>query len=73
MAVYASPKLVHSLIGMGLVDEFRIIVHPITVGSGTTLFPDKARLTLDLLESKVFETGAVYLRYRVAEDLEGEN
>jgi dihydrofolate reductase len=73
MAVYASPKLVHSLIRMDLVDEFRVIVHPITVGSGTALFPEKARLDLDLLESKVFNTGAVYLRYRVTKGEEGEH
>jgi dihydrofolate reductase len=71
MAVYASPRLVHSLIGMGLIDEFRVIVHPITIGGGTALFPDQARLVLDLLESKAFESGAVYLRYQISEALEG--
>jgi dihydrofolate reductase len=73
MAIYASPKLVHSLIGMGLIDEFRVIVHPITVGGGTALFPDEARLDMDLLESKVFESGAVYLRYRLIDDRDGEH
>ena len=65
MAIYASPKLVHSFIEMGLIDEFRSLVHPITIGSGTPLFPEKATLDLDLLECKAFDSGAVYLRYRV--------
>jgi dihydrofolate reductase len=72
MAIYASPTLVHSLMGMGLIDEFRVIVHPITVGGGTPLFPEKARLLLDLLESKVFESGAVYLRYQMSDGSEGD-
>ncbi|WP_433678675.1 dihydrofolate reductase family protein [Nocardia sp. CA-119907] len=65
IAIYASPKLVHSFIDMGLIDEFRIVVHPVTLGSGTPLFHDKAKLDLDLLESKSFGSGAVYLRYQV--------
>jgi dihydrofolate reductase len=65
MAIYASPRLVHSFVEMGLIDEFRSIVHPVTIGSGTPLFPEKAMLELDLLESKVFANGVVYLRYRV--------
>ncbi|WP_216897806.1 dihydrofolate reductase family protein [Nocardia alni] len=65
MAVYASPKLVHSMLGMGLIDEFRVIVHPVVIGSGTPLFPDKSALELNLVESETFDSGAVYLRYRL--------
>jgi dihydrofolate reductase len=66
IAVYASPKLVHSLVDLKLVDEFRIVVHPVVIGSGTPLFHDKSALELELLETKAFDAGAVYLRYRVA-------
>jgi dihydrofolate reductase len=66
MAIYASPKLVHSLIDLRLIDEFRILVHPLTLGHGTPLFPGKAKLYLELLESNVFGSGAVYVRYNVA-------
>jgi dihydrofolate reductase len=65
MAIYASPKLVHAFIDMRLIDEFRIMVHPVTLGRGTPLFHDKARLDLELVESKAFGSGAVYVRYRV--------
>lgn len=66
MMIYASPTLVHSFVDMGLIDEFRIVVHPVTLGGGTPLFHDKTKLDLDLVESKAFASGAVYLRYRVA-------
>ncbi|HEY8301826.1 MAG TPA: dihydrofolate reductase family protein [Jatrophihabitans sp.] len=65
IAVYASPRLVHGLVASGLLDEFRLLVHPLTLGHGTPLFDDKARLELTLLESKSFESGAVYVRYEV--------
>jgi dihydrofolate reductase len=48
-----------------LIDEFRIVVHPVTLGRGTPLFHDKAKLELELLESKAFSSGAVYVRYQV--------
>ena len=66
MMIYASPTLVHSFVDVGLIDEFRIVVHPVTLGGGTPLFLDKTKLDLDLVESKAFASGAVYLRYRIA-------
>ncbi|WP_405486550.1 dihydrofolate reductase family protein [Nocardia sp. NBC_00511] len=66
LSIYASPKLVHWFIAEGLVDEFRVMIHPLTVGSGTPLFPEKAALNLNVLETKVFDTGVVYARYQIA-------
>ncbi|HEY2656256.1 MAG TPA: dihydrofolate reductase family protein [Solirubrobacteraceae bacterium] len=65
IAIYASPKLVHGFVDLGLIDEFRILVHPVTLGRGTPLFHDSAKLDLELLESKAFGSGAVYVRYQV--------
>jgi dihydrofolate reductase len=65
IAVYASPKLVHSLLDLKLIDEFRLVIHPVVIGSGTPLFPEKSALDLELLESKSFASGAVYVRYQV--------
>jgi dihydrofolate reductase len=65
MAIYASPKLVHGFVDLGLIDEFRLLVHPTTLGAGTPLFHSGARLDLKLLESKPFRSGAVYMRYEV--------
>jgi dihydrofolate reductase len=66
MAVYASPRLVHTLIDLRLIDEFRILVHPLTLGRGTPLFHDAAKLDLELMESRAFGSGALYARYAVA-------
>lgn len=54
------------LIELGLVDEYRFVIQPIVVGEGrrlleSTSLPDK--LQLRLVESKIFESGGVALRY----------
>jgi dihydrofolate reductase len=54
------------LIELGLVDEFSVVVQPIVVGAGRRLLdgvnlPERQRLKL--VESKVFESGCVALRY----------
>ena len=54
------------LIELGLVDEFRFVVQPIVVGEGRRLLDATSlpeRLQLKLVESKIFESGAVALRY----------
>jgi dihydrofolate reductase len=56
IAIYASPKLVHGFVDLSLIDEFRVLVHPVTLGRGTPLFHDQAKLDLKLLESKAFES-----------------
>jgi len=54
------------LIELGLVDEYRFVVQPIIAGEGSRLLegvslPDK--LQLKLVESKIFKSGCVALRY----------
>lgn len=54
------------LIQLGLVDEFRFVIHPIVVGEGRRLFDDVSlpeKLQLRLVESKILESGYVALRY----------
>jgi dihydrofolate reductase len=54
------------LVELGLVDEFHVVVQPIVVGEGRRLFDDISLLEkpqLKLVESKIFESGAVALRY----------
>ena len=58
--------LASQLAELGLIDEYYIVVHPIVVGEGTRLFeginlPEK--LQLKLVESTVFKSGPVVLRY----------
>ena len=57
-----SIRLVHALIAAGLVDEYRLFLFPVVVGSGARLF-ESAELRLSLLESRPFSSGALLLRY----------
>ena len=54
------------LIELGLVDEFHIVVQPIVAGAGRRFMDDtnlQENLQLKLVESKVFDSGFVALRY----------
>ena len=54
------------LIELGLVDEYRFVVSPIVVGEGRRLLQGvslQERLQLQLVESKIFKSGCVALRY----------
>jgi len=52
---------------LGLIDEYRAMVHPVLVGGGTPYFPrDERRVDLELVETRTFNSRVVYLRYRVA-------
>jgi dihydrofolate reductase len=48
----------------GLVDEYRLLVHPVILGAGTPFFPAlDTPLSLRLKEQRRFESGVVYLGY----------
>jgi dihydrofolate reductase len=53
--------------GLGLIDEYRAMVHPVLVGGGIPYFPRRERrVDLEFVETRTFGSGVVYLRYRVA-------
>jgi dihydrofolate reductase len=49
----------------GLVDEIRLLLHPVSIGEGLRALPADQRLALELIEERRFQSGVVYLRYRV--------
>jgi dihydrofolate reductase len=47
----------------GLIDEYRVYVHPVVVGAGTRMFQADVPRDLELAESRTFGNGVVLLRY----------
>jgi len=66
--VYGSGKLVTTLLQHDLVDELRLMVYPVVLGSGRRLLGDHAEplKPLKLAESKTFPSGIVLLSYHPA-------
>jgi dihydrofolate reductase len=65
LAIFGSADLTTSLLQAGLVDELRIMVNPIVLGNGKSLFaslPD--RVHLNLVNSRGFRSGNVLLYYQ---------
>jgi dihydrofolate reductase len=64
--VVGGPGLVTSLINVGLLDELRLIVHPVAVGNGTPLLGGMAqRQALELVRTEPARLGRVNVTYRL--------
>ena len=63
LLIYGSGTLVDELTRIGLIDEYRLIVYPVLVGSGKKLFETVPETTLRLVESTVTEPGVAVLTY----------
>ena len=58
-------ELAAACMRLGLVDDFQIFVSPVVLGGGTPFFPAlDERVELELLETRTFGGGIVYLHYR---------
>ena len=68
ITIIGSGALVGSLLVEGLLDKLRLMVHPIVLGGGKRLFEEgEDREALELVDSRTFGTGVVYLTYRPAD------
>ncbi|PKC51088.1 bifunctional deaminase-reductase domain protein [Rhizophagus irregularis] len=64
--LYGGASLITTFINLGLVDEFRLSVHPIILGEGKPLFIDiKQRLNLKLVNTRKFSSGVIQLIYHL--------
>lgn len=62
--VYGSATLVQTLMRHDLIDEYRVAVHPIVLGQGTSLFPRPGVATpLQLAGARTLDSGVVNLTY----------
>jgi len=65
--VAGSATLVRTLLSNQLVDELRLLVYPVLIGGGLTIFPTgRDKLPLDLVELTRYDSGAVLHVYRPA-------
>ena len=67
IVVYGSGTIVSQLTNLGLIDEYRLLVNPVILGSGKPLFEDVEKTAMKLLDTRTFESGNVLLRYQPAE------
>jgi dihydrofolate reductase len=64
--VFGSADLVNSLMQHDLIDEYRLMIFPVVVGSGKRLFGEGDTKTLKHVETKTFNSGVVVLTYEPA-------
>jgi dihydrofolate reductase len=63
LLTYGSGTLAQTLLHHGLVDELRLLVYPLVLGSGKRFFTSEARLPLKLTASRPLGAGVVLLIY----------
>ena len=62
--LYGGASLIKTFIDLGLIDVYKISVHPVVLGSGKPLFEDlKGRIGLKLTDVRIFKSGVVELTY----------
>lgn len=62
--LYGGASLIKTFIQLGLIDVYRISIHPIALGNGKPLFEDlKEQISLKLVKTNIFKSGVVQLVY----------
>ena len=65
MVILGSASIVQTFTNLGLIDEYRLLLHPVVLGSGKPLFKDiKDRLNLKLMKTKTYRNGVVSFDYQ---------
>lgn len=64
--LYGGASIITTFISLGLVDEFRLSVHPVVLGEGQPLFKDiQDRINLKLIQTNSYSSGVVQLIYHL--------
>ncbi|HEY6471072.1 MAG TPA: dihydrofolate reductase family protein [Candidatus Dormibacteraeota bacterium] len=68
LLIMGSGALIHSLVPHNLIDEFRLVIHPLLLGDGVHLFPDDGELhQLELVDGTHTTKGVILATYRAAD------
>lgn len=62
--IYGSGELVRRLGQHDLIDEYRLLVYPVALGSGKQLFRDGSKISLRPVETRALGSGVVLLSYQ---------
>jgi dihydrofolate reductase len=64
LVIFGSPGLSASLLKLGLIDEYKLTIHPIILGKGLSVFRDNdTRSKLKLVDSKTLKSGVITVHY----------
>jgi dihydrofolate reductase len=62
---HGGATFIHALIRDGLIDEYRLVIHPVAIGHGTGLFSSLAKpLRLELVKAQTYPSGTAIKIYR---------
>ncbi len=64
--ILGSGSIVQQFANLGLIDEYHLVVVPIILGAGKSLFKDVKKMNLKLLGARAFKNGIALLKYRPA-------
>jgi len=65
MVIFGSGSIVSILSQQGLIDDYRLFINPVILGNGKAHISGLTRkINLQLVETRIFSTGVVLLRYR---------
>jgi dihydrofolate reductase len=62
--ILGSGSIVQQFANLGLIDEYHLVIVPVILGAGKSLFKDVKKMNMKLLEAKEFKNGIVLLRYQ---------
>lgn len=66
LVIFGSPGLAKNFMNLGLIDEYKLTLHPVILGNGISLFDSNTTFnSLKLLETKTLGSGVVTLHYSV--------
>ena len=64
--LFGGSSLTTSLLGLDLIDELNLAVHPVILGGGKHLFQEvNDRINLELVDTRTYSTGLILVRYHL--------